>query len=226
MEEITVSDSGAHSLYITYLYNMLAGVAARTGAAMELALGERPAVHIFGGGEELREELKDRITEIIGIGYKSEFLREHLKVALSKRDKKLLLAALIAADFEGDKNYIRRRVTGENCNIDGLCSFRLASLKEKWLRISEYVPDSFAAPDLKQFCEFLVEESRTKIYLKGRTVFGENFKPLRRSVLMGEEDAELEIMLSDAGFVYCLGDIEEGLSDFLQKFYAERAIFS
>ena len=69
-------------------------------------------------------------------------------------------------------------------------------------------------------------ESHNKIYLKGNTVFGENFTPLRRSRLLGEEDAETEIMLSDAGFVYCLGEVEEALGDFLQKFYAERAIFS
>ena len=72
----------------------------------------------------------------------------------------------------------------------------------------------------------MVGESRNKIYVKGNTVFAENFTPLRRSRLTGEEDVETEIMLSDAGFVYCLGDVEEPLGDFLQKFYAERAIFS
>ena len=40
------------------------------------------------------------------------------------------------------------------------------------------------------------------------------------------EDTETEIMLSDAGFVYCLGEVEDSVGDFLQKFYAERAIFS
>ena len=29
-----------------------------------------------------------------------------------------------------------------------------------------------------------------------------------------------------AGFIYCLGDVEDSLGDFLQKYYAERAIFS
>ncbi len=69
-------------------------------------------------------------------------------------------------------------------------------------------------------------ESKSKIYLKGNTVFGENFLPLRRSRLTGEEDLETEILLSDAGFVYCLGDVEDSVGDFLQKYYAERAIFS
>ena len=55
---------------------------------------------------------------------------------------------------------------------------------------------------------------------------GENFRPLRRSRLTGEEDLETEILLSDAGFVYCLGEVEDSLGDFLQKYYAARAIFS
>lgn len=88
------------------------------------------------------------------------------------------------------------------------------------------MPDGFGTGDLTKFCEFLVGESRNKIYLKGNTVFGENFIPLKRSRLTGEEDTETEIMLSDAGFVYCLGEVEESLGDFLQKYYAERAIFS
>ena len=48
----------------------------------------------------------------------------------------------------------------------------------------------------------------------------------RSSRLTGEEDLETEILLSDAGFVYCLGDVEDSVGDFLQKYYAERAIFS
>ena len=37
---------------------------------------------------------------------------------------------------------------------------------------------------------------------------------------------ETEIVLSDAGFIYCLGEVEDSIGDFLQKYYAERAIFS
>jgi hypothetical protein len=71
-----------------------------------------------------------------------------------------------------------------------------------------------------------VGESTNKIYVKGNTVFDENFVPLRRSRLIGEENPETEIMLSDAGFIYCLGKPEKNVGVFLQKYYAERAIFS
>lgn len=229
MEEITVSDQGENSLYITYLYNALAGILARIGGCGELILGERAVLRIRVDDEEgeLRANLKDRLTEIVGIGYKYCYLNGRLNTALSRRDKNLLCAALIAADLNGDKSYIERKIgDGYEYNIDGIYAFRLGSLREKWQRIVEYVPAGFSAVDLKQFCDFLVGESKNKIYVQGKTVFGEDFKPLRRSWLFGKEDTETEIMLSDAGFVYCLGDIEDEICEFLQKFYAERAIFS
>lgn len=230
VEEITVSDQSGNSLYITYLYNALAGALSRSGGGEEfLSTNERTAlrIHLREGSAEIRELLRERLVEIVGIGYKFRYLQEKLRVALSQRDKKLLCAALIAADFEGDKGYIARKIgDGAQYHIDGLVAFRLGPLKEKWQHIVEYVPEGFGASDLKEFCDFLVAESKNKIYLKGNTVFGENFRPLKRSLLLGEEDAEAEILLSDAGFVYCLGDVGDELSDFLQKFYAERAIFS
>ncbi len=229
VEEITVSDQGANGLYITYLYNALSGVLARIGGGEELILGERAALCIRAEDPEgeLREELRYHLSEIVGVGYKYRYLLGRLNVALSAHDKNLLCAALIAADYEADRGYIERKLgEGPEFNIDGIYAFRLGLLREKWEHIIEYVPAGFTANDLKQFCDFLVGESKNKIYLQGRTVFGENFKPLRRSSLIGPEDTETEIMLSDAGFVYCLGDVGDEVSDFLQKFYAERAIFS
>ena len=201
----------------------------RLEGTAELIMGEeRSALRLHArDGERMREAVKERLAEVIGIGYKYEFLSEKLQVSLSRREKKLLCAALIAADYESDGAFIRRKLgSGDEYSLDGFYRFRLGSLKEKWQRIVDYVPEGFSSPDLKQFCDFLVGESSNKIYLKGNTVFGENFTPLRRSRLLGEEDLETEIILSDAGFVYCLGEVEDALGDFLQKFYAERAIFS
>lgn len=230
VEEITVSEESAKSAYITYLYNALAKYLARTGGGAELFFGDTRAALRIRTGEEpdrVREAVRDKVAEIIGIGYKYEYLNARLRVALSRREKKLLCAALIAADYEGDRSYIRRKAEEkEELCIDGVWTFRLPPLREKWQRIVEYVPEGFTSSDLKKFCEFLVGESSNKVYVKGATVFGENFAPLRRSRLMGEEDTETEIMLSDAGYVYCLGEVEDSVGDFLQKFYAERAIFS
>ncbi len=224
MAEITVSDREA--LFVTYLYNELAEDMKRRGEA-RLFFGDGRTVLFLRTEGDLFPLLRDRIAEVLCVGYKYAYLRERLNVRLSEKETKILCAALIAADLEGDKGYVRRKIlrSDEYC-LDGIYTFRLGAIREKWERILGYVPEAFSSADLKQFCDFLVGESRTKVYLKENVLFGENFTPLRLSRLTGEEDVATEIVLSDAGFVYCLGEIEEGVEDFLQKFYAERAIFS
>ncbi len=227
VEEIVITERKEKSSYVTYIYNALMNDIVRVGGKGELCFGEERTALRLNLSPALLKRLKGVLAEILGIGYKYEFLSKNLRVALSKREKKLLAAALIAADFEGDKSFILRRLpdTGEYA-IDGIYAFRLAALREKWTHILSYVPSGFSSADLTQFCEFLVGESRHKIYLKDGSVFGENFTRLSRSSLMGEENAETEIILSDAGFVYCLGEVDASLCDFLQKYFAERAIFS
>ncbi len=220
-----VSDGSARSSFITYLYNALLGDVVRGGGSGELLFGDgRAAVKLCSDNFSAARE---KIAEVIGVGYKYAFLSEHLRAGLNARERKLLLCALIAADYDSDRAFIKGKMGKfhEFC-LDGFYRFRLAGLREKWRRIAEYVPESFSSSDLEKFCEFLVGESKHKVYLKGNVVFGENFAPLRRSRLIGEENVESELMLSDAGFVYCLGEVEAGLGDFLQKYYAERAIFS
>ena len=227
MEGLLITERKDRSSYVTYIYNALMNDVIRVGGKGELFFGEERTALRLNLSPALKKRLFQVLAEILGIGYKYEFLRENLQVALSKREKKLLSAALIAADFEGDKSYILGRLPKTNeYAIDGIYAFRLAALREKWQHILSYIPKGFSSADLTQFCEFLVRESRHKIYLKDGAVFGENFTRLSRSKLMGEENPETEIILSDAGFVYCLGEVEVSLGDFLQKYFAERAIFS
>lgn len=224
MEEITVSDGRARSAFITYLYNALAPRAKES----ELLFSEdRAALRLVYDGGRLPSLVAERTAEVIAVGYKYSFLFSRLRACLSGREKRLLCAALIAADREGDLAYIVRSFepAREIC-IDGVYAFRLDALRKKWQRILEYIPVAFSSADLRKFCEFLVGESENKIYVKGKDVFGENFVPLKRSRLTGAEDVETEIMLSDAGFVYCLGDVGKDVQKFLEKYYAERAIFS
>ena len=224
---MVITERKEKSSYVTYIYNALMNDVVRVGGRGELFFGEERTLLTLNLSPMLKKRLLGLIAEILGIGYKYEFLRENLQVALSKREKKLLAAALISADFEGDKSYILGKLprSGEYA-LDGIYAFRLAPLREKWQHILSYIPKGFTSADLTQFCEFLVRESRHKIYLKDGAVFGENFARLSRSVLLGEENPETEIILSDAGFVYCLGEVEGSLADFLQKYFAERAIFS
>ncbi len=227
MEKIVVTERKEKSSFVTYIYNALMNEVVRNGGKGKLVFGEERTVLNLLTVPAVKRELRSVIAEILGIGYKYEFLSRNLNVALPKREKKLLAAALIAADFEGDKSFILGKLPKtEEYAIDGIYAFRLNALREKWLRILNYIPSGFSVSDLKQFCEFLVGESRHKIYLKDGAVFGENFTRLSRSRLLGEENPETEIILSDAGFVYCLGEVDASLGDFLQKYFAERAIFS
>lgn len=230
MEEIIISDKVVNTAFITYLYNALLDVVSSAGGREELVFPEgRCAVLLSVDVQDgwLKERIKERIAEVIAIGYKYRFLEKKLSACLSMKEKRLLCAALIAADLESDKAYIRQKTEfAEEYCIDGIYAFRLTSLQAKWSKILSYVPEGFTSVDLKKFCDYLVGESKRKIYVKGNCVYGEDFSPLRRSRLFGEENLETEIILSDAGYVYCFGDVDDSLCDFLQKYYAERAVFS
>ena len=229
VEEITLSEGKENSIFVAHLYNALLPAAIAAGGSGELLYdGDRAAILLrVPSGKQIRARAADAVAEVVCIGYKCRFLEERVSVCLSRRERRLLIAALIAADFESDAAYVRGKArVGGAWAVDGFWNFRLGALKEKWERIARYVPTGFAAPDLKKFCAFLAGESANKIYLKGNIVYGADFTPLRRSRLMGEEDVETEIVLSDAGFIYCLGEVEDAVGDFLQKYYAERAIFS
>ena len=228
MEEIVVTERKEQSAYITYLYNSLAAYLQKKGGRGELLFGgERAALKIKGADDTARAFLRDKIAEIVGIGYKYRFLRERLSVSLGEREKRWLISALIAADYESDKAYIKCKLEGsDEYAVDGFYHFRLHALKEKWQKIADYVPQGFGEDDLRRFCDFLIGESDKKIFVRGNAVFGENFVPTRKSRLTGVEETETEILLSDAGVVYCLGEVDDSVGDFLQKYYAERAVFS
>ncbi|MDE7296085.1 MAG: hypothetical protein K2N84_02350, partial [Clostridia bacterium] len=143
VEEITVTETKEHSSYITYLYNVLYDSLIKLGGSGELSFGDERSslfINIPAGAEKFRARLADKLGEVIGIGYKYEFLQKRLSVCLSAREKRFLCAALIAADYESDKGYIRRKLgRGDLYAIDGVFAFRLTPLREKWEKIASYV---------------------------------------------------------------------------------------
>ena len=229
METVFLSERRENAAFLSYLYNaLLADVVAMDGRGELSFSGERAAIGLSVPSRQvLSSAVTDAVTEVLCIGYTFRFLEQRLRVSLSRAERRLLAAALIAADYEGDAAYVRRKVQFlGSCAVDGIYAFRLGALREKWETIVRYVPPAFSSQDLKKFCAFLAGESANKIYLKGSAVYGPDFTPLRRSRLTGEEDLRTEIVLADAGFIYCLGEVEDSVGDFLQKYYAERAIFS
>lgn len=226
MQEFIVSDKAQR---IRFLDHLSFSLSEKTGRCGERVFSEgRAAVRFFLKQEEEREKLKREISDLLAVGYKYEYFQSKLAVCLGKKEKKYLLCAMIAADLEGDEAYIADKMTGDGKEfcVDGFFRFRMQPLVCKWDKIISYVPAAFSRKDLDAFISYLVSESRKKVYLKGNRVYDDNFCRQTRSRLVGEEDAETELLLADAGCIVCLGENEDALGEFLQKYYPQRLIFS
>jgi hypothetical protein len=141
-------------------------------------------------------------------------------------EKRLLLTALVSADYKEDKTHIMKRISGfENYCLEGLYHFRLQDLKKRWQGIAEYIPIDMSRESLDSFLEFLVEDGQGKLFVKGGKAYGEDYRVLSRSLLTGVESTLGEIVLSGAERVYCFGETDEASKRFLQKYYGEKAVF-
>ena len=229
VERLLLTERCEHGAFLSYLYHRLAGEAVRLGGRSELAFaGGRAAVRLeVPDARALLPAAADAVCAVLAIGYKFRFLEQRLNVCLPRRERRLFAAALIAADYAGDRRYVRERLPSlAECAVDGVYCFRLGALREKWETIAACIPAGFSVPDLVRFCAYLAGESRRTVYVKGNSVYRDDFSLLTRSRLTGGEDAATEIVLSDAGVICCLGEVEGSVGDFLQKYYAQCAIFS
>lgn len=175
----------------------------------------------------IRKYTEENVAEVIAVGYKYKYFQEELSLPLlNGEEKDILLTALVSADLSEDREYVKRRLTGnkEYC-IDGTFHFRLSELKRRWKKIAEYVPTEFDARSLESFVEFLVGEGEEKIFVKEGEAYDEEYRPLSRSNLLGNKSLVREILLSGAGNVYCFGLVDEKTKEFLKKYYKEKAIF-
>ena len=178
----------------------------------------------------LRDFIVEKIAEVICIAYKYEMLNEFVVTAnLTPSEREILLAELIAADLPDDVAYVSELLSGDEIyQLDGFFSFRLNSLKEKWRRISDSIPVTFRKEQLYDFIEFIIEDNRGTLYLKGGEVFNDSYQKLHRAGLIANDELALirEIILSGARDVLCLSDLPETECAFLQKYYGERVIFA
>ena len=231
MEEITITQNGFSSLYMSYLY-----------AKVKERFSFLPAEFDFHREGELaqieckteraycpyvRRYAEENIADVIAIGYKYAFFEKRLTLPLlSKEKKRLLFTALVAADYREDKTYIMRRFYGadEYC-LDGVFHFRLRELKKRWEEIADYVPPDMSETALDGFLGFLVEDGDGKVFIKDGKVYDENYRPLCKSRLTGEESIVGEVLLGGAERVYCFGDADKATEKFLKKYYAEKATF-
>lgn len=175
----------------------------------------------------VRKYAEGHIADVLAIGYKYAFFERRLPLPLlSPLKKRLLLTALVAADYRDDRLHIMRRIRGfEQYCLDGLFHFRLQDMQKRWEEIAEYVPTDMGERGMDSFLGFLAEDGEGKIFLKNGKAYDEEYRPLTKSLLTGVESQIGEIVLSGAERVYCFGETDGETAAFLKKYYREKAVF-
>lgn len=237
MSEIKISEDRIRGDYIDYLKNSLADVMKEMRARELLKDDALRRELIITVPDEFKNllisETEDKIADVIAIGYKYAYFKRNIVItALTEDDKELLYAALIAADADEDRKYVKRKLKYFNeFSIDGIFNFRMKPLKEKWSDIVSYVPKTFTKSQVKDFIAYLIKDKRgRRVCFDGAAVYDKYFNVLRRSMLLGEEGKRLkiakEIILSGAGEVELLKPLPEQDEPFIKEFYGDRVIFS
>ena len=231
MEEITIEQNGFDSLYMSYLFgkvrerfSFLPSVCdmGRKGDHMEIAFKTEREYCPY-----VRKYAEEHIADVIAVGYKYAYFEKRLPLLLlAPLQKRLLLTALVAADYKEDRSFIIRRVRGyESYCLDGLFHFRLRDMQKRWEEIIEYIPADMGEAGMESFIEFLAEDGVGKVFLKNGKLYDEEYRPLNKSLLTGVENSIGEILLSGAERVYCFGETDGETAAFLKKYYGEKAVF-
>ena len=175
----------------------------------------------------VRRFVEENVADVIAVGYKYAFFEKRLCLPLlGASEKRLLITALVAADFLEDRAYVARRLSGfESYSLDGVFHFRLQELKKRWAGVVEYVPTDMGVASLENFLEFLTEDGENKLFIKEGKVYDEEYRLLSRSVLTGKASVVGEILLGSAGQVYCFGKTDKDTDVFLKKYYGGKVIF-
>ena len=231
VEEITITQNGFDSLYMSYLLGKVRERFAFLPSACDMEC-KGDCTEIAFRTERaycpyVRKYTEEHIADVLSIGYKYAFFEKRLTLPLlDAMKKRMLLTALVAADYREDRAHIIKRIRGyERYCLDGLFHFRLRDLVKRWEEIVDYIPTEMGEGSLEGFIEFLAEDGEGKIFLKDGKVYDEEYRPLTRSILTGVASPIGEILLGGAERVYCFGEVDGETAAFLRKYYGEKAIF-
>ena len=231
MEEITITQKGFDNAYASYLFGKVrerfsflpASIdMEQTGDFTEIAVKTERAYCPY-----VRRFVEEMVADVIAIGYKYTFFKKRLCLPLlNAEEQRLLITALVSADFKEDKSYVARRLCGfENYSVDGVFHFRLQELKKRWEGVVEYVPKDMGEASLESFLGYLTEDGENKLFLKDGKVYDEQYRLLSRSALTGKTSVVGEILLANAGQVYCFGETDRATGLFLKRYYGGKAVF-
>lgn len=240
MQFFYVSDCYENNNNILYVRENLSELFFKTEKSRLVADRQRVGLYLSASDDVLRpavEELSDKLCDVIAIGYKYDFFTRNLKAdGLCPGEKELLIAALIAADFDDDKRYVRSRMAlcdfcgGLSFAIDGFYNFRLASLKNKWNEVISYVPSYFSRRELGDFIAYLLcEKKGRRVIVDGEKVYDKRFNRLKRSALAGGKsggEVVKEAILSGAGEVEVKNRPKAEEERLLKEYFGDKVYFS
>lgn len=178
-----------------------------------------------------RDELFDKISDVIAVGYKYNFFRQTISLEkMQQEQQELLLSSIISADLEDDKRYIKNKLYNLNneCAIDGLYNFRLKRLVSKWREISEYIPNYFTEKELKDFIIYLIGEKRgKKVFVDGDCVYDRRYNRLKKVNLLPEGNLKVikEILISGASEIELKGILPKVDELYLKEYFGDKIHF-
>ena len=237
MSELKITESGAKSKNILYLYSTLNEFISGLNFKADIINGKNRCELIVdvpcGYLDAFLVEAVDKMADVIAINYKYTFFKRNIRLkGLSESERELLLTALISADLEEDKRYAIKRLKQFNeFSIDGIFNFRMKPLKEKWVEICGYIPSTFQKGQLKDFITYLIKDKCGKrVYVENITVYDKKYTPLKRRDLLFNDSGNLsiikEILLSGAGEVELATKIDSENEKYIKEFYGEKVYFS
>ncbi len=237
MKEIKITESKTKNRNIVYLYTTLGDVVNQINSQIILKNGnnriELTIIVIEDYYDLLKQEIEDKIADIIAVSYKYDFFVKKIKTAsLTSFERELLITALISADIDEDKKYVIKKLKNfTEYSIDGIFNFRMKPLKEKWSEVASYIPSTFLSKQVKDFIEYIVKDKNgKKVYYENGSVFDKKYNVLRRRELLTncnyDESTIIEILLSGAGEVELGSPLSEKEEKIIKEIYGERLIFS
>ena len=233
MGNILISEKTENQSNLLYVQTELADITTKNGFSVNLYNKEErcflSAEYPDCYSDVFRAEIISIISEIICINYKNRFIKNNLRLTgISDKDKSLLIAFLISADYEDDKKYVIKKIgTFNNFAIDGLYNFMIKPLIEKWQDIINCLPYTFTEYQLKEFVGYLLENKRKNVYIENGNVYDSFYRKLRKSDLLDGNEIKItrETVLSNCGKIMLKGELPVEDEFYLKEYYGDKITF-
>lgn len=236
MSVIKITDSSFGKANLFYLYNRLAPMVSRLGGKTEISCGGKIgqlSVQIDKSYSGLvRAETEDKISDVVAVNYKYDYFKKKIKPkGLDELQYELLLDALISADLEEDKRYVRAKMAlCEVYSISGTFNFRMGLLKDKWAEITSFIPPYFNEEQLREFIVYLMKEKKgKKVYVENEQVFDKNFNKCEKILLtdfnLKRGKIVREILLSGAGEVELNSVLTDEDEKYVREYFKDKITF-